>query len=194
MWLKSKNWFIEHLSGTYGRVWLGIISFTESIFLPVPTDIFMMLVLLMKDNVKRWVHYATITMITSVIGAVVGYIMSFWLFDIFGPPLISVLGLEQEFAKTQSFLESSVFLFTFIGAVTPLPFKVFVLTAGFLKVNFLLFLLASVLGRSVRLYAGAWLVKKYGQHGVIYVKKYTPHITVISLMLLFVYILGYMFL
>jgi membrane protein YqaA with SNARE-associated domain len=193
MWCKSKEWFIKHLSGHYGQAWLGTFSFTESIFLPLPTDSFMMLVLLVKDNAKRWIYYATLTMLTSVLGAVVGYFLAFWIFDLFGPQLIHFYGLEEEFMKAQNFLDKSVFLFTFVGAVSPIPYKLFVLTAGFMKVNFFVFLLASIVGRSARLYLSAWLVHKYGKQSVIFIKKYTTHITVIAIAILAVYILGYMF-
>jgi len=192
MWCKCKNWFVEHLAGTHGKVWLGIFSFTESIFLPVPTDTFMMLVLLVKENIKRWMYYATLTMVTSVLGAVVGYMLAFWLFDLFGPQFIALYGLEEEFIKAQGFLEKSVFLFTFVGAVSPIPYKLFVLTAGFMKVNFWVFLAASIVGRSFRLYLSAWLVHKFGQQSIVFVKRYTVHITIVSLSVLLVYILGYM--
>lgn len=192
MWCKCKTWFMEHASGTYGKVWLGLFSVTESIFLPVPTDSFMALILLIKDNAKRWIYYATLTTVTSVIGAVIGYILAFLLFDLFGPQLISFYGLEDQFSKVQGFLERSVFLFTFIGAVSPIPYKIFVLTAGFMKVNFWVFLLASIIGRGVRLYFIAWLIHKFGKQGVSLVKRYTVHITVISLAVLLVYIFGYM--
>ncbi len=194
MWGKSKTWLIEHLAGTYGKVWLGIISFTESIFLPVPTDLFMMIVLLVRDNIKRWVYYATLTMVTSVLGAVVGYILALWLFDLFGPQLIAFYGMEAQFAQVQSFLDKSVFLFTFIGAVSPIPFKLFVVTAGFMNVNFWVFLLASIIGRSLRLYLGAWLVYKYGQQSIVLVRRYTAHITIIAVAIMAIYIIGYMLL
>ncbi len=184
-----KNKLVDYLAGKHGRVWLGIISFTESIFLPFPTDIFMMLTLLVRNNAERWVYYATLTTITSVLGGVAGYLLSFWLFDVFGYSFISLLGLEAQFDQTRLYLEENVFIFTFIGAVTPLPFKVFVIAAGFMKVNFLTFLLASVLGRSVRLYFGAWLVRKYGKWGILFARRYTPHITIMSLIILIVYVL-----
>ena len=117
MWHKIKNRFIEHLSGKYGKVWLGLFSFTESIFLPVPTDTFMMLILLIKNNIKKWIYYATFTMITSVLGAVAGYLLAFWFFDLFGTSIITLYGLEADFIKVQGFLDKSVFIFTFIGAL-----------------------------------------------------------------------------
>jgi membrane protein YqaA with SNARE-associated domain len=118
----------------------------------------------------------------------VGYMLAFWLFDLFGPQVIAFYGLENEFVRVQNFFERSVFLFTFIGAVSPIPYKIFVLTAGFMKVNFWVFLIASIAGRSARLYLSAWLVHKYGKQGVNLVKRYTVHITIISLLTLILYI------
>jgi membrane protein YqaA with SNARE-associated domain len=194
MWIHCKEWFIRHATGKYGKIWLGFFSATESIFLPVPTDTFMVAILLAGENVKRWFYYATLTMVTSVIGAVIGYFLAFWLFDLFGPPIIAFYGLEEEFIKTQNFFSESVFLFTFIGAVSPIPYKIFVLTAGFMKVNFFVFLIASILGRSMRLYISAWVAHKYGPQGLRLVIRYSAHLTVIALGVLVAYILGYMFL
>jgi len=190
---KSKKWFVDHMSGKYGKVWLGGISFTEAIFFPVPTDTFMMLVLLVRHNAKRWIYYATITTVTSVIGATVGYLLAFWLFDLFGPQLIAFYGLEEEFSRLQDILNNGVFLFTFIGAVSPIPFKLFVLTTGFMKANFFVFITAAIVGRSFRIYPSAWLVYKYGEKSIALTKKYTVHITIIAVVVLAVYVLGYLF-
>jgi len=180
-----------HMTGAYGQWWLGFFSFVESIFLPVPTDTIMMIMLFAKDNARRWFYYATLTMVTSVLGAFAGYMLAFWLFDAFGPYLISLYGLEHEFAMVQHFLNHGVFVFTFIGAVSPIPFKLFVLTAGFMKIDFWVFMFASVIGRSIRLYVSAWLVYAYGRQSLALVKKYSVHITIIALAVLLVYILGY---
>jgi len=61
-----------------------------------------------------------------------------------------------------------------------------------MKVNFWVFLLASIIGRSSRLYLSAWLVHKYGKQSMMLVSRYTVHITIIVVVVLVVYILGYM--
>ena len=187
----SKKWFIKHAQEPWSIWFLGFFSFTESIFLPVPTDTLMMLMLLIGENAKRWLYYATITMLTSVLGATVGYILSFWLFDVFGTHFIALYGLEDVFHNTQLRYTESVFLFTFIGAISPIPYKIFVLSAGFLKVNFITFIIASIVGRSMRLYLSAWLVYAYGEKGVLLARRYAMHLLIIGCSIIVVYILGY---
>ncbi len=192
MWHKCKGWFIKHATKTYGKVVLGILSFFESIIIPIPIDAFMMLYLLVKENSKKWIHFATLTMITSVLGAVAGYLIAYFFFDLFGYKFIELYSAQESFNKVQEFFSDSVFLFTLIGAVTPIPYKIFVLTAGFMKVNFWVFLLASILGRSLRLYISAWLVHKYGQQSITLMSRYSKQLTIISVIVLVVYAIGYM--
>lgn len=194
MWCKCKEWATKHATGRYGQLWLSVLSVSEAIFLPVPTDTFMMGMLLIGENRKRWVYFATITMASSVLGAVIGYFLAFFLFNTFGPSFIELSGAGVQFKKVQEFLDHGIFIFTFIGAVSPIPYKLFVLTAGFIKANFFIFLIASIIGRSVRLYLSAWLVYKYGEQGITIMKRYAVQITIVSVALLIVYVLGYMFL
>jgi len=149
MWIRCKEWFVKHATSTYGKVWLGILSFFESIIIPVPID---------------------------------------------AREFIAFYSAEESFVKVQNFFNNSVFLFTFIGALTPLPYKIFVLTAGFMKVDFWVFLVASIFGRGMRLYISAWLTHKYGQQSIGLVARYSVHITVISIGVLLCYLLGYMLL
>ena len=186
---KYKKLFIKHASGPHGEVWLGMLSATESIFLPVPTDTLMMGMLLLGDNRKKWIRIATITMVASVVGAIMGYFIAWF----FGSWLFGVMHIGAEFGRIREFLDHGIFVFTIIGAVSPIPYKLFVLTAGFIKANFIIFLIASIIGRSLRLYASAWLVYKYGEHGVRVARRYGIHIIFISLAVCTIYILGYMY-
>ncbi len=191
---KYKELLIRHASGRHGMSWLGLLSITESIFLPIPTDSLMMGMLLIGDNRKRWVYIATVTMVTSVIGAVIGYFIAFFLFDSFGNWLIDMMHAREEFGSVHKFLNHGAFIFTFIGAVSPIPYKLFVLTAGFVKINFVVFLVASIMGRSLRLYFSAWLVYKYGEKSIKLANRYGLHLAIIGVVLFIVYILGYMWL
>ncbi len=191
---RSKQWCIKHAKGPYGKFWLGFISACEAIFLPVPIDMFMMGMLLIEENRKRWVYFATLTMMTSVLGAVIGYALAYFLFDSIGRNIITLYGYQSEFDGVQGLLNHGIFVFTMIGTISPIPYKFFVLTAGFVKANFLIFLFASILGRSIRLYLSAWLVYKYGEPGLRMAKRYGVHASIIGVVLLVVYILGYMYL
>jgi membrane protein YqaA with SNARE-associated domain len=155
---------------------------------------FMMGMLLIEENRKRWVYFATLTMITSVLGAVVGYLLAFFLFDTIGREFITLFGYQQAFGEVKILLDKGVFVFMMIGSISPIPYKIFVLTSGFVKANFWVFLIASLLGRSIRLYLSAWVVYKYGDHGIKVSKRYGKHISIISVVLIIVYILGYMYL
>ncbi len=194
MWTKCKLWCVKHAKGPYGKFWLGVISISEAIFLPVPIDMFMMMMLLIEENRKRWVYFATLTMLTSVLGAIIGYWLAYYLYDSIGQALITLYGYQSEFTSVQGLLDNGIFVFTMIGTISPIPYKIFVITAGFVKANFMVFLFASLLGRSIRLYLSAWLVYKYGEVGLRIAKRYGTHVSIIGVVLLIIYILGYIYL
>lgn len=169
-----------------------MLAFTETIFFPIITDT--LLVALTLADKQRWLRYATVSVVSSIVGAVVGYFIAYTFFDVLALPLITLYGAQAEFATVQGFFSQSVFLFTLIGAVTPIPYKIFVLTAGFMQVALLPFLLASVIGRGVRFFGVAYLTHRYGEQGVYLVARYSVHLTVVGVALLLVYICSYFFL
>ena len=191
---KSKDWLIKHTKGSYGKFWLGFLSMSEAIFLPIPIDAFMMGMLLIEENRKKWVYFATLTMLMSIVGAIIGYFLASYLFTTFGSDIVYIYGYNTQFESVRALLDHGIFMFMIIGAISPIPYKIFVLTAGFIKANFVIFLVASVIGRSFRLYLSAWLVYKYGDQGVKIMKRYGVHLGVIGVVLILVYTLGYIYL
>lgn len=151
-------------NGKRGEWLLGILSFTESSFLPVIADPFLLAATL--GTPRLWFRYALITIVTSVLGGLFGYFIGAVFFDVFGAKLISIYSLEGTFQKTVEAFDSSAFLFTLIGALTPVPYKLVALVGGFLHISLWQFILASIIGRGFRFLLVAFLVKEYGQQVV----------------------------
>ncbi|MBX2866544.1 VTT domain-containing protein [Candidatus Kaiserbacteria bacterium] len=140
---------------------LGLFSFAESSFLPVFADPVLIAVVIAKP--LQWMRLAFITTVTSVLGGVFGYLIGYVFFDTIGQGLIATYGLEEVFAKTQNIFDGNVIVFTLIGALTPLPYKLVAITGGLLKINMLLFILASIAGRAFRFYVVAYVTKTFGE-------------------------------
>ena len=124
--------FINNIIKFQSKTLLSFISFIESIFFPIPAD-----VLLIPMSLKfphEWKYLSLITTISSVIGGLVGYALGAFLFDEIYPYIVD-FGYEESLETVQSLFIEHGILILFISSFTPLPYKVFVITAGFLSIN-----------------------------------------------------------
>ena len=140
---------------------LGVIAFFESVIFPIPVDIFTFT--LVVAHPKKWLRYATVATVGSVFGAVFGYILGLYLFSLFGEQIIAFYGYEQEFIYVTELFRENVFWVMFVAAFIPIPYKIFTLAAGALNVFIIPFVVASVIGRGLRFFIGAYLPYRYGE-------------------------------
>jgi membrane protein YqaA with SNARE-associated domain len=158
--IRLRDWFVGRAHGPHARTLLAIIAFTESFIFPIPTATFQMAILL--AGAQKWLYYAIFTTIFSVLGGVVGYVIGAFFFDTIGIRIITFYGLTAELEHVRTLFEDNAFGVVFTGAFTPLPYKIFTLSAGFLKINFLAFLLASVIGRGLQFFIVSYIFKLFG--------------------------------
>jgi membrane protein YqaA with SNARE-associated domain len=157
--LRWRDWVVERAHSAHASAWLGAISFAEASFFPLPVEVLYVPMLL--ANATRWFYYATLTTIASVAGGVFGYLIGAFLFGILGEFLVSLYSLEAEMLALQERFSGGAFLAIFIGAFTPIPYKIFTISAGFFSINFIVFLVASILGRGIRYYLLGYLFARY---------------------------------
>lgn len=161
---KTKNkcfyWFKDRAESRAVKVWLALIAFGESIIFPIPTVAFLMPIFM--SGVKRWFYFAGFATLFSILGGIAGYVVGFFLFDTIGTKIVDFYGLEKEFLQVQSIYQSNVFWVTLVGAFTPVPYKIFTLSAGVLSVSFLPFLIASIIGRGAQFFLVAYVMKYFG--------------------------------
>ena len=123
---------------------LSILSFIESIIFPIPTDV--MLAPMVLAEPPKWQRYAILATVFSVLGGVLGYLLGSWAFDWASPWLLAGSGAETFAEAQQSFQEWGGW-FVFIAAFTPVPYKVFTVSAGFMALALIPFIAASAAGR-----------------------------------------------
>jgi len=165
--------------------WLGLIAFAESSFFPIPPDPFLMVATCL--NPKRWLRYAFIVSIWSVLGGIFGYLIGYYFFDLFGKGLVSTYNLESQFAQVELLFEKNAFLSIFVSAFTPIPYKIFTIAGGFFKINILTFIVASFFGRSMRFLLVAFIAKIFGkQYGQRFLK-FADILMIILVILLVLY-------
>lgn len=138
------------------QYYLGGMSFAESSFFPIPPDIMLMPMSLAKPQQAFW--YAWITTIFSVLGGLLGYAIGYFAMDLV-TPIINELGYQAKLeAANEFFAEYGVWV-VFIAGFSPIPYKVFTITAGASSMALLPFIIASFFGRGARFYLVAGLMK-----------------------------------
>jgi len=188
----STEWFRERAHGAYAKAWLFFLSFTESSFLFIPPDILLVAILLV--SARQWFYYATLTTVASVLGAVFGYAVAVFFFDTIGIKIIHFYNLEGHIDFARSLFNDNAFWVIFTAAFTPIPYKVFVLAAGFLKVNFFAFLVASIIGRGARFFTVSYTVHLFGKQAVVLISRYSVALTLGVIILIAVFVLKNIFL
>ncbi|MDD4804185.1 MAG: DedA family protein [Candidatus Pacebacteria bacterium] len=164
--LKDKLEYIKislmrNISGPNAKWWLFGISFSESSFFPIPPDFYLMPVV--ARNKDKWLFFAFITTLASILGGLFGYFIGAVLFETVGKWLVSVYHLEKELETVGVFFNQNAFLSIFTAAFTPIPYKVFTIAAGLFKLNIFVFMMASILGRGMRFFIVAYVMKLFGE-------------------------------
>lgn len=140
----------------YAPFYLYLTAFAESIFWPIPVDIMLAPMALSKPNLAwRFAFGATIF---SVLGGVVGYFLGHFLYDPIVLPFIEMMGYQDKMLTAQAWFVEWGILVIFIVSFTPIPFKVFTITAGVMSMAFAPFLLTAFVGRSLRFFLVAGLM------------------------------------
>jgi membrane protein YqaA with SNARE-associated domain len=186
----ANEWFAARAHGAHAKFWLAVLSFTESSVFLVPPDVLLIAILL--AGAERWRYYAVFTAAWSVLGALAGYAVGALLYDSVGQMLVSAYGLADDVELAQQWFSGNTFLVMFIAALTPLPYKVFVLTGGFLQVNLVAFTLASILGRLVRFGLVAYITKTFGAMAAQTLTRYTHYTSLVltaALLMALIYLL-----
>lgn len=138
---------------------LSTLSFIESVVFPIPTDV--MLAPMVLAQPSKWVHYATLASVFSVLGGVFGYLLGAWAFD-WASSWVLIGNGAQAFAEVQRQFQEWGVWFVFVAAFTPIPYKVFTLSAGFMGLALIPFIIASAVGRAARFFLVAGLVRWAG--------------------------------
>ena len=162
---------------------LCFVSFIESIFFPIPTDV--LLIPMCYSKPSEWKILALITTTTSVAGGVVGFLLGSYLFTAVYPIIVD-LNYISEFDDVKNLFYLHGALIILIASFTPLPYKLFTITAGLLSVNFFSFLVFSLIGRALRFYLVAYITK---QHGILILNYLNRYFLYIASLIIIVYLI-----
>ena len=156
---------IELASNKRSNLYLGIISFIESSFFPIPPDVMVVPMVLAKKS--SYFKIFLIATIFSVLGGIFGYLIGYLFIDLamyvidFYNYGNKVLKLKMDLSQGSGMV---IWLGTlFLAGFTPLPYKVFTITSGLIGFDIIAFIIISLISRGLRFFLISFLTLKFGE-------------------------------
>lgn len=163
-WLRRLyDWVLSWADSPYGTAALAVLAFAESSFFPIPPDV-LLIALCVGQRVKA-LWFATVCAVSSIIGGIAGYLIGWGIWAMVSHLFFAYVPgfTEAQFARVQNLYEHYNFWVVFVAAFTPIPYKVITIAAGVCQINFLWFMVASIVGRSARFFIVAGLIYRFGE-------------------------------
>ena len=153
--------------------YLGALSFAESSFFPIPPDV-MLAPMCLADRSRAW-RFATVTTITSLLGGIAGYAIGYFLFEAVEPWLHD-MGYWDAYLTGKEWFDRYGVWAVFVAGFSPIPYKIFTITAGVAVLNFPGFVIASLVGRGARFFLVAGLFVAGGERMEALIPRYVERI------------------
>jgi len=189
---KLYDWVLGLAQKPNGDISLGILSFSEASFFPIPPDV--LLIPLCLGNRKKVYFFAFICSCFSIIGAIFGYYIGkllWWNMPGVEYSYIANMFFEyvpgitiDGFNRIQTMYDQWNFWIVFTAGFTPIPFKLITISAGTFNINFLMFVVASIISRSARFFIVASLIKVFGDPIKEFIEKYFNLLAIVFTILL----------
>ena len=176
--------------------YLGLVSFIESSFFPIPPDAMIIPMVIAKK--KEYLKIFLIASIFSVLGGIFGYLIGYLFFDL-AMYVIEFYGYQDKVENLKlSMSEGSGFLawlsILFLAGFTPLPYKAFTISSGLIAFNLPVFIIVSLISRSLRFFIVAYLSYKFGELFTEYMEKHgSKWFTIIGIIIVIIFIIIYLF-
>jgi len=154
---KAMKW-AEHRHAAWG---LAGLSFAESSFFPIPPDVMLAPMALAQRHRAWW--FAFITTVASVLGGVLGYMIGMFSFEMIEEWLQGNQRYWDGYLLAQQWFDEYGIWAVLIAGFSPIPYKVFTISAGVASMALLPFVLASLVGRGARFFLVAGLIVLGGE-------------------------------
>ena len=176
--------------------YLGLVSFIESSFFPIPPGAMIIPMVIAKK--KEYLKIFLIASIFSVLGGILGYLIGYLFFDL-AMYVIEFYGYQNKVENLKlSMSQGSGFLawlsILFLAGFTPLPYKAFTISSGLIAFNLPIFIIVSLISRSLRFFIVAFLSYKFGELFTEYMEKHgSKWFTIIGIIIVIIFIIIYLF-
>ncbi|UKJ73017.1 YqaA family protein [Azospirillum brasilense] len=171
--------------------WMSAVSFAESSFFPLPPDV-MLVPMCLAEPKKLW-RYTNICALASLIGGLFGYAVGFYLFESVGRLIIDFYNAQDSFQRFQDMFAEFGPWFLILKGITPIPYKLLTITAGFAHLDLTVFILCSIVARFSRFYMIAILLHFYGPQVRDIIEKRLMLVTTVLLVIIIGGLLSFKF-
>jgi membrane protein YqaA with SNARE-associated domain len=179
---KLYDWVLHWAETPYGTWALFFLALAESSFFPIPPDV--LLIALAISIPTKSFRYALVCTVGSLIGGVIGYMIGYQFMELVGIQILEFYGLMNKFNAVGDLYNKYNALAVGIAGFTPIPYKVFTISAGAFGINFPVFLIASAVSRAARFFIVGWLIYKYGPGIRAFIDRYFNILAVVFVILL----------
>ena len=177
------DWVLSWADTPYGTPALFALSFAESSFFPIPPDVLQ--IALSAGKPRRAFWYAGVSLVGSVLGAVLGYFIGLWFWEATQNFFYNLhLFSREQFQYVEKQYADNAFLAVFTAAFTPIPYKLFTIAAGVCQISLAMLLFASLIGRGMRFFLVAVLMFFCGPAIKSWIEKYFDMLAIVFTVLL----------
>ena len=177
---KLYNWVLNLSNKKNSQYSLSLLSLSESFFFPIPPDV--LLIPLCLGNRHKAFYFAFLCSLSSIIGGVIGYFIgkSLW-WSIPGIEYSAIANIffyyvpgltNDSFNHIKNLYDTWDFWIVFTAGFTPIPFKLITISSGTFNINFMMFVIASIISRSARFFLLAILIRIFGERIRLFIEKY----------------------
>lgn len=166
----------------WGSVALFLFAVAESSFFPIPPDV--LLLALCLGRPKSSFRFAAICTAGSLLGAAGGYAIGWGLWDAVQGWFIPTVFSQESFDRVGALYNQWNFWAVFTAGFTPIPYKIFTITAGVWGINFAVFMLASAFARGLRFFVEGFLIWRFGAPIKGFIDRYFNLIAILFTVLL----------
>ncbi len=182
-WLRAiYDWVLGFAERPEGERALFFIAFAEASFFPVPPD--MLLIPLALGAPGKALRFAAVCTVGSLLGAMLGYLLGLQFYEVLGRRIIEFYGVQDGYQQARTLYQNWDAIAVAVAGFTPIPYKVFTIAAGVFHINFLTFLLASLLSRGARFFLVGGLILWFGPEIKRFMDRYFNLLTVVFVVLL----------
>jgi membrane protein YqaA with SNARE-associated domain len=164
------DWVLHWAATPYGTWALFLLAFAESSFFPIPPDV--LLIAMCVARPERSFKYALVCSAGSVLGGCLGYLIGWQFMASVGNRIVDFYGLTDKVDTIEALYNTYDAWAVGIAGFTPIPYKVFTIAAGMFKINFSVFMLASMGSRSARFFIVGGLIRLFGPRIQHFIDRY----------------------
>lgn len=169
------DWTMDKAAHPHAVWWLALFCFIEASFFPVPPHPLLGLMCLAEP--KKALRFGTIATLASVVGGLLGYAIGWGLWDTIGIQIVGALGMAENFPVAACYLREFDWEAIVVAGATPVPFKLLTIASGFVAMNLVTFVLASLVGRGMIFFTVGVLFRIFGAPIKRFIDKYLGLVT-----------------